>query len=260
MVSVTTRPVRLVYVNSGDDRVQFALDRRGEVALDSGRVGDLDQYGAVFGPDGRYYVGLRRRRTIPCPPPPVLGHGAGEAILPDGIGFPFLGVFGFGGSTVSSIWLLRRGIFLQARATTRSPCSTTTRGELCAHPGSWTTPSSSPLDLVLRSERQHRGQQRVALLEATRRDFQRPRNTTTPPGRWRGVLAPDPTIGFARPHVDYGSDPTDVSIAWGQDHVIAFDFLTQGPTSASPYGSQGSTVRLFFYGTTRARAEGVRHR
>ena len=52
----------LLYVNSGDDRV-LVLDRRGEVALDSGRIDDLDPGGAVFGPDGRYYVGLRRRRN-----------------------------------------------------------------------------------------------------------------------------------------------------------------------------------------------------
>jgi DNA-binding beta-propeller fold protein YncE len=60
----------LVYVNSGDDRV-LALDRSGEVVLDSGRIDDLDPGGAVFGPDGRYYVRLRRRRTILALPTPV---------------------------------------------------------------------------------------------------------------------------------------------------------------------------------------------
>src|ERR1700748_1151572 len=49
----------LVYVNSGDDRV-LALNRAGEVALDSGRIDGLDLGGATFGPDGRYYVGVRR--------------------------------------------------------------------------------------------------------------------------------------------------------------------------------------------------------
>jgi hypothetical protein len=51
----------LVYVNSGDDRV-LALDRRGEVVLDSGRIHDLDPGGTVVGPDGRCYVGLRIRQ------------------------------------------------------------------------------------------------------------------------------------------------------------------------------------------------------
>ena len=76
------RTGELVYVNSGDDRV-LALDRRGEVVLDSGRIDDLDPGGAVFGPDGRYYVGLRRRRTILALPPRL--DRVGEAILPDGI-------------------------------------------------------------------------------------------------------------------------------------------------------------------------------
>jgi hypothetical protein len=82
----------LVYVNSGDDRV-LALDRRGEVALDSGRIDGLDPGGATFGPDGRYYIALRRRRTI-LALPPSLDRG-GEAILPDGI-VPFPRGFGFG--------------------------------------------------------------------------------------------------------------------------------------------------------------------
>ena len=82
----------LVYVNSGDDRV-LALDQRGNVALDSGRIDDLDPGGAVFGPDGRYYVGLRQRRTILALPPRL--DSVGEAILPDGI-VPFPRGFGFG--------------------------------------------------------------------------------------------------------------------------------------------------------------------
>jgi hypothetical protein len=47
----------------------------------------------VFGPGGRYYVGLRRRRTILALPPRL--NRIGEAILPDGI-VPFTRGFGFG--------------------------------------------------------------------------------------------------------------------------------------------------------------------
>jgi hypothetical protein len=82
----------LVYLNSGADRV-LALDRHGEVVLDSGRIDGLDPGGGIFGPDGRYYVGLRRRRTILALPPRL--DQAGETVLPDGI-VPFPRGFGFG--------------------------------------------------------------------------------------------------------------------------------------------------------------------
>src|ERR1700727_1582170 len=82
----------LVYLNSGDNRV-LALDQRGRVALDSGRIDGLDPGGATFGPDGRYYVGLRRRRTVLAFPPRL--DSEGEAVLPDGI-VPFPRGFGFG--------------------------------------------------------------------------------------------------------------------------------------------------------------------
>jgi hypothetical protein len=53
----------LVYVNSGDDRI-LALDRHGHVIRDSGRWPGLDVGGGEFGPDGRYYVTMRRPGTI----------------------------------------------------------------------------------------------------------------------------------------------------------------------------------------------------
>jgi hypothetical protein len=81
-----------VYLNSGDDRV-LAIDRNGKVALDSGRIDGLDPGGGTFGPDGRYYVGLRRRRTI-LALPARLDQG-GEPLLPDGV-VPFPRGFGFG--------------------------------------------------------------------------------------------------------------------------------------------------------------------
>lgn len=82
----------LVYVNSGDDRV-LALDLHGNVVRDSGRIPGLDPGGAEFGPDGRYYVTMRRQRTILAMP--VALDGAGEFLLPEGI-VPFPRGFGFG--------------------------------------------------------------------------------------------------------------------------------------------------------------------
>jgi hypothetical protein len=53
----------LLFVNSGGDRV-LALDSRGRVVRDTGPIPGLNPGGGTFGPDGRYYVGSRRWRTI----------------------------------------------------------------------------------------------------------------------------------------------------------------------------------------------------
>jgi DNA-binding beta-propeller fold protein YncE len=82
----------LVYVTSGDDRV-LALDRNGNVTLDSGRKEGLDAGGGTFAPDGRYCVTLRRRGTILAVPPRL--DTEGEPLLPDGA-VPFPRGFGFG--------------------------------------------------------------------------------------------------------------------------------------------------------------------
>jgi hypothetical protein len=56
----------LVYLNSGDDRI-LALDLHGHVVRDSGPLPGLDPGGGEFGPDGRYYVTMRRRGKAPTP-------------------------------------------------------------------------------------------------------------------------------------------------------------------------------------------------
>ena len=82
----------LVYVNSGDDRV-LALNYGGEVALDSGCLPELDPGGAVFGPEGRYYLTVRRRGTV-LGLPANLQNGA-TVLVPEGA-VPFPRGFGFG--------------------------------------------------------------------------------------------------------------------------------------------------------------------
>ena len=52
----------LLFVNSGSDRI-LALDRNGHVVHASRSIVGLTG-GGNFGPDGRYYVGLRSERTI----------------------------------------------------------------------------------------------------------------------------------------------------------------------------------------------------
>jgi hypothetical protein len=83
----------LLFLNSGSDRV-LALDRHGRVVRDTGPITQLNPGGGTFGPDGRYYVGLRSARTIMALPATL--DGAGEHILPPGI-VPFPRGFAFSG-------------------------------------------------------------------------------------------------------------------------------------------------------------------
>lgn len=53
----------LLFLNNGTERV-LAIDRDGRVVRDSGRSEGLNSGGGNFGPDGRYYVGLRSKRTV----------------------------------------------------------------------------------------------------------------------------------------------------------------------------------------------------
>jgi DNA-binding beta-propeller fold protein YncE len=54
---------RFLLLNSGSDRV-LALDSGGTVVRDTGQIEKLNPGGGIFGPDGRYYVGSRSRRTV----------------------------------------------------------------------------------------------------------------------------------------------------------------------------------------------------
>jgi DNA-binding beta-propeller fold protein YncE len=72
----------LIYLNSGDDRI-LALDQDGTVVLDSEPIPGLDPGGAVFGPDGRYYVTMRGRRTVGVLPAEL--DDDVEGYLPDNI-------------------------------------------------------------------------------------------------------------------------------------------------------------------------------
>ena len=53
----------LLFLNSGADRV-LAISSDGRVARDTGWIEGLNPGGGNFGPDGRYYVGSRSRRSI----------------------------------------------------------------------------------------------------------------------------------------------------------------------------------------------------
>jgi len=202
---------KFVYVNSGDDRV-LALDSRGPVR-DSGRLDRLDPGGGTFGPDGRYYVGLRTRRTILALPPDLAG--TGEVLLPEGI-VPFPRGFGFGPDgelyLASGIGPSGEGddtilVFDEERAL-RTPRLVE-------------DPELSPLDLtlapngniVVSSEWPYGSRDAVASV----REYER----TT--GRLVRVFSPDAVLGFARPRgLRFGPDGNLHCV--GENHVVAFDF------------------------------------
>src|SRR5260370_6888370 len=82
---------RLLFVNSGSNRI-LALDRNGQVVRASRAMEGLNPGGGNFGPDGRYYVGLRGERTIMAFARQL--DRAGEYILPPHV-VPFPRLFAF---------------------------------------------------------------------------------------------------------------------------------------------------------------------
>src|SRR5271170_4173967 len=80
----------LLFLNSAN-RV-LALDTAGKIVRDTGVIAGLNPGGGTFGPDGRYYVGLRDARTVLALPPDL--KSSGEHVLPPGI-VPFPRGFGF---------------------------------------------------------------------------------------------------------------------------------------------------------------------
>jgi len=82
----------LLFLNSGADRV-VAISVDGQVVRDTGRIEGLNPGGGNFGPDGRYFVGLRSKRTIIAFSTSL--DAPGEHLLPPGV-VPFPRGFAFG--------------------------------------------------------------------------------------------------------------------------------------------------------------------
>src|SRR6202034_4459539 len=82
----------LLFLNSGADRV-LAISSQGLIVRDTGRIEGLNPGGGIFGPDGRYFVGLRSARTIIALSTSL--DSAIEYFLPPGI-VPFPRGFAFG--------------------------------------------------------------------------------------------------------------------------------------------------------------------
>ena len=225
----------LVYLNSGADRV-LALGHRGDVVRDSGEIRGLDPGGGSFGPDGRYYVGTRSRRTI-LAMPPALDRDP-EPLLPPGV-VPFPRGFGFSpdrrlylasgvgpsGEGDNTIVVFGRDGVVRARRLVADP-------EL------------SPLDLTL-APNGH-------VVVASEFPFGDPdavasvREYDPTTGRLVRVFVPDPSLRFRRPRgLRFG--PDDRLYCVGEDHVVAFDFSEGGflgPVVQLP-GLNGQALVLF---------------
>jgi DNA-binding beta-propeller fold protein YncE len=206
----------LIYLNNGNDRV-LALDHRGDVVHDSGRISELDAGGGTFGHDGRYYVGTRRRRTI-LAMPAALDRDA-EPVLPDGV-VPFPRGFGFAhdgrlylasgvgpsGEGDNTIVVFDHDRALRTRRLV-------------------TDPELGPLDLTV-APNGH-------IVVASERPFGAPDALTSvreydpTTGALLRVLVPDRSLKFRRPRgLRFGPDGRLYCV--GEDHVVAFDFSTGG--------------------------------
>jgi DNA-binding beta-propeller fold protein YncE len=131
---------RFLLVNSGSDRV-LALDSHGTVVRDTGQIEKLNPGGGIFGPDGRYYVGSRSKRTVIVFRSQL--DAAGELFLPEAI-VPFPRGFAFG----------RDGRFFLASAIGPSGVGDNTivafdPGERTAPVQLVSDPGLSPLDLTI---------------------------------------------------------------------------------------------------------------
>ena len=204
----------LTYLNSGDDRV-LALDRSGRVVLDSGHIEGLDPGGGYFGPDGRYYLTLRKRKTVAAFPA-SLGPVA-SPVLPDDV-VPFPRGFGF---APNGGFYLASGIGPSGEGDNTITVFDET-GEVRI-PRLVEDPELSPLDLVVAPS--------GSIVVSSEWPFGQPDATATIreyeplTGRLVRVLAPDPAIGFANPRgLRFGSDQR---LYWvGKDHVVGFDFAS----------------------------------
>jgi outer membrane protein assembly factor BamB len=82
----------LLFLNSGTDRV-LAISPHGRIVRDTGLIEGLNPGGGVFGPNGRYFIGLRSERTIIALATSL--NGSKEYLLPPRV-VPFPRGFAFG--------------------------------------------------------------------------------------------------------------------------------------------------------------------
>ena len=214
----------LLFLNSGADRV-LALDRYGKVVRDTGPIPGLNPGGGNFGPDGRYYVGLRSARSIMGFSPEL--DTAGEYVLPTGI-VPFPRGFAF---SADGRLFLASGVGPNGEGDNTivafTPGGPVTTSRLV------TDPELSPLDLaiapngnILVSSEHPFG---VAEAVTTVREYD------AQDGHLIRVFSPNGSAEFQKPRgLRFGPDGHLYCVA--QDEVVAFDFASGK--------CLGATVRL----------------
>ena len=203
----------MLFLNSGSNRI-LALDGKGRVVRESGAIAGLNPGGGNFGPDGRYYVGLRAARTIMAFAPTL--DGPGEPVLPSAV-VPFPRGFAFGQD---------RTLFLASGIGPRSEGDNTI---LAFSPerrikSSWKVedPELSPLDLAIAPNGN--------VVVSSEHPFGAPDAVTTireydrTDGRLVRVLAPDRGTGFSKPRGLFGPDGKLYCVA--RDEVVVFDFVS----------------------------------
>jgi DNA-binding beta-propeller fold protein YncE len=235
----------LLYLNSGSDRI-LALDWHGKVVKDTGPVPQLNPGGGAFGPDGRYYVGLRSARTIMALSPTL--ERAGEYILPTGI-VPFPRGFAFSGAGTlflsSGVDPNGEGdntIIAFARGQNRNPKQLAFDPEL------------SPLDLAIAPGGN--------IVVSSEHPFGSPSAVTSVreygvDGQLIRVLSAGGSAEFRRPRgLRFGPDGILYCVA--QDEVVAFDFASGRCIGAVVRHGRlnGQAVALFPHRPTSPSIEG----
>ena len=206
----------LLFLNSGTDQV-LAISSEGRVVRDTGRIEGLNPGGSTFGPDGRYYVGLRGTRTIIAFATSL--DGTGEHVLPPRV-IPFPRGFAFG---QDGRLLLASGIGPNGQgdntivAFTRGTSTPMQSVRLVADP------ELSPLDLttapngniVVSSEHPFGAENAVTTVrEYDARD-----------GHLVRVFSPHGKAEFRKPR-GLRFSPNGLLYCVARDEVVAFDFTT----------------------------------
>jgi DNA-binding beta-propeller fold protein YncE len=204
----------LLFLNSGADRV-LALDRNGKIIRDTGTIDGLNPGGGSFGPDGRYYVGLRSTRTVMALSSDL--EAPGQPIVAPGI-VPFPRGFAFG---QDGRLFLASGIGPGGQGD--NTIVAFARGERDAPSRLVNDPELSPLDLivapngnvVVSSEHPFGAADAVTTV----------REYDAHDGHLVRIFSPRPSADFRRPRgLRFGRNGHLYCVA--QDALVAFDFVT----------------------------------